>query len=227
MWIIIIPNAIMNHWIISLLKMSIWDVVNKSYNKEKESKKKSELAEAEKIPPSQKAISNLYEIVSVFVSAVIIIMIIFTFICRFVGVIGQSMEPTLNSGDWLVISQLPLEYKPAQGDIVVISQPNIYNENIVKRVIATGGQTVDINFESGYVFVDGVLQNETYINNSTTTSGDVTFPVTVPEGYVFVMGDNRQHSTDSRFSAIGLIRDDYILGKASFALKSGQGTVKL
>lgn len=171
--------------------------------------------------------NGLYEVVSIFSAAVIIIMILFTFIFRFVGVIGSSMVPTLKDGDWLVISQYKFDYEPSYGDIVVISQPNIFNENIVKRVIATEGETVDIDFITGRVIIDGVVLDETYINNATTTSGDVEFPLTVPEGYVFVMGDNRQASTDSRFSVIGLIKNEYILGSADYAFSAGKGLEKV
>lgn len=171
-------------------------------------------------PTKQKGINGLYDTVSILVTAAIIITVVFTFFFRFSGVVGESMEPTLHTGDWLFLNQME-DTDPSYGDIVVISQPNAFNENLVKRVIATGGQTIDIDFKTGDVTVDGKLLDEPYINDATTLSFDMEFPLTVPEGYCFVMGDNRQNSVDSRSSEVGLIKDDYILGIASFARTSG------
>ena len=154
---------------------------------------------------------KIFDLCSSVISAMVIIFIIFTFICRPTSVVGDSMIPTLQNGNWLITTRQS-EYK--YGDIVIITQPNIHNEPLVKRVIATGGQTVDINFTSGQVFVDGKELNEPYINEITHSSSDVIFPVTVPEGCVFVMGDNRNRSSDSRGSGVGFIDTRYILGKA-------------
>ncbi len=175
--------------------------------------------------PVGKGVETLYEAVSVFISAVTIILVLFTFGWRFVGVVGDSMLPNLHSGDWLMISQYTPKIK--NGDIVVITQPNKFNENIVKRVIATGGQTIDIDFNYGYVFVDGEIIQEQYINNPTIDKFDVDFPIEVPYGYVFVMGDNRQNSTDSRSTAIGLVREEYILGKAVYNVSVNGGFVTI
>ena len=154
-----------------------------------------------------------YDVVSVICTAVIVIMVVFTFFFRFVGVVGNSMVPTLNDNDWLLVhAKNSYEY----GDIIISSQPNAFNEPIVKRVIATEGQTVDINFKTGDVMVDGKILHEDYIAESTTNSEDVTFPITVPEGKLFVLGDNRRHSTDSRSSLIGLLDERYIIGKVKF-----------
>lgn len=155
---------------------------------------------------------KIYDLGGSIVTALLLIFIIFTFVCRPASVVGSSMEPTLKEGDWL-LTVPKSEY--AYGDIVIITQPNKFNEPIVKRIIATEGQTVDINFVSGQVFVDGVELDEPYIAELTRRSGDVTFPLTVPDGKVFVMGDNRMHSSDSRTTDIGFIDTRYILGKAT------------
>lgn len=172
---------------------------------------------AKKQSSGERATSFLYEVVSVFITAFLILAITFTFIMRFIGVMGQSMEDTLHSGDWVFIQQAG-SYTPQYGDVVVISQPNKYHENIIKRVIATEGQTIDIDFSIGKVYLDGAEIVEPYIKNDTTNYYDVKFPLTVPDGCCFVMGDNRQGSVDSRSSIIGVINNSYVLGKAGYAL---------
>lgn len=169
------------------------------------------LLEKEECTKSDRVVLNLYDFVSVLVSAVVAIAFIFMFVFRVVGVVGTSMVPTLNDGDWLFITAG--DPHPQYGQVIIITQPNWFDEPIVKRIIATENQTVDINFEKGEVFVDGVQLDEPYINNLTLNQEDgVTFPLTVPEGHVFVMGDNRQGSTDSRSEKIGFIDENYILG---------------
>lgn len=160
---------------------------------------------------SANTIESVYDFADVLVSAVLVIFLLFTFCFRLVGVEGPSMQPTLHNGDKLVVSSIP--YNPKNGDVVIITQPNVYNEPIVKRVIATEGQIVNIDFEKGEVMVDGVVLDEPYINMKTTRYYDVAFPVKVPEGCIFVLGDNRSHSTDSRSSSIGFIKKEYVLGK--------------
>ncbi|MCQ2484994.1 MAG: signal peptidase I [Clostridia bacterium] len=157
-------------------------------------------------------VSLLYDTVSIFGTALIIIAIIFTFFVRIVGVDGNSMNNTLQHGDWLLVSAVNTEIN--RGDIVISTQPNAFNEPIVKRVIAKGGQTVDIDFHTGTVSVDGEILDEPYIAAKTLTPEGVNFPIVVPEGKLFLMGDNRNDSTDSRSEAIGCVDERYILGVA-------------
>lgn len=155
---------------------------------------------------------KIVELASIIASSIIAIMLIFTFVFRVVGVSGPSMMNTLQHGDWLLVSAFITE--PERGDIVIVTQPNSFNEPIVKRVIAVGGDTIDINFETATVYVNGEEINEPYLGSATTDDeGAWNYPLTLKEGQVFVMGDNRQHSTDSRSPDIGLIDENYILGQ--------------
>lgn len=146
------------------------------------------------------------------VSALVICILVFTFICRVVGVVGSSMVPTLENGERLIISRL--FYEPKYGDIVVLRKQEFKEDPIVKRVIATEGQTVDIDFDQGIVYVDGKALDEPYVNAPVNRRLDFSEPVTVPSGCVFVMGDNRNESTDSRYAGLGCIDNRLILGKA-------------
>ena len=146
--------------------------------------------------------------------AVICVVLLFTFIARISDVDGVSMQPTLEHQDRLVITRLGLG--PSQGDIVVVTLPGREDMPYVKRVIATGGQTIDINFETGQVFVDGQLLDEPYLREPTSRSADVSFPRTVPYGHVFILGDNRNNSRDSRNSCIGMVDERNILGRTVF-----------
>ncbi len=156
---------------------------------------------------------NVYDFVSIIMAAFIIIALVFTFAFRLVGVKGQSMESTLFENDWLITMEQD-EY--TYGDIVVITEPNYFNEPLIKRVIATGGQIVDIDYGSSTVFVDGEPIDEPYTKEDfiLPSHDDVQFPYTVPEGELFCMGDNRNHSTDSRSTLIGAVDERYILGRA-------------
>lgn len=158
----------------------------------------------------------VYDVVSIFSTALVIIALLFTFCIRFVGVDGMSMMPTLNHGDWLLVSAINRNIEV--GDVVISTQPNSFNEPLVKRVIAKGGQTVDINFVTGAVYVDGQELDEPYIMELTHTSEGVSFPLTVPEGTLFLMGDNRNDSTDSRSALVGCVDERYILGVVMFRL---------
>lgn len=156
---------------------------------------------------------NVYDFVSIIMTAFIIIAIVFVFAFRLVGVKGESMENTLHGNDWLITMQKS-EY--VYGDIVVTTKYNYFNEPLIKRVIATGGQTVDIDYSTGTVYVDGKALDEPYTKESFMVEkiDHMQFPYTVPEGYLFCMGDNRNGSTDSRSTLIGAIDEKHIMGKA-------------
>lgn len=156
---------------------------------------------------------NVYRTLSDVIVCLIFVTVLFVFGIRLVGVDGDSMYPTLHNGDRLTLLSNFL-YEPEVGDIVVLRAVDFSDEPIVKRVIAEGGQTIDIDFETGEVRVDGALLDEPYINDPTTRFEGVEFPLTVPENCIFVMGDNRLHSTDSRNPDIGCVDKRYVLGKA-------------
>lgn len=140
---------------------------------------------------------------------------IFAFLFRLVGVSGQSMEPTLHNGDWLAVRAV--NTKINRGEIVVVTQPNKLNEPIIKRVIAVAGDTVDIDFRTGKVTVNGVVSDEPYIAEK-PRDRLIHLSVDCSAKLCFVMGDNRNHSLDSRSSVIGFIDTRYILGVAEFRL---------
>ncbi|WP_297710840.1 signal peptidase I [Dysosmobacter sp.] len=158
---------------------------------------------------------DLYEWVQALVCSVLTVVLVFTFGIRLIGVDGHSMVPTLQDGDRLLVTTSLLSGDYEYGDIVIIQKGSFADgEPIVKRVIATGGQTVDIDFETGAVYVDGTLLEEDYINELTFVEEGTEFPLTVPEGSIFVMGDNRNHSSDSRDASLGTVDTRYVIGRA-------------
>lgn len=158
---------------------------------------------------------DLYEWVQALVCSVLAVVMLFTFVIRLIGVDGHSMVPTLQDGDRLLVLNSMLYHDYQYGDIVILRKNGVFdNEPIVKRVIATEGQTVDIDFTTGSVYVDGKLLKEDYINELTFLEEGTEFPLTVPEGSIFVMGDNRNHSSDSRDSRLGTVDTRYVIGKA-------------
>lgn len=161
----------------------------------------------------------------IIITAVVSVVIIFSLFFRVATIDGPSMKETLHHGDKVIISNFA--YTPKKGDIVVISRnydntlENVKDSQmpIIKRVIATAGQTVDIDFEKGIVYVNGKALDEPYTNTPTNRQFDVQFPLTVAPGCVFVLGDNRNDSLDSRDSSIGndgMVDTRYILGKAIY-----------
>ena len=150
------------------------------------------------------------------------VLLIFSLCLRVVVVSGPSMNNTLYDGDWLVVLNNVFYREPKAGDIVVASKDAFENGNpIIKRVIATEGQTVDIDFTAGIVYVDGVALDEPYTLTPTNLAEGVPFPVVVSEGSLFVMGDNRNGSKDSRSYEIGLVDKREILGRAVFLIFPG------
>ena len=168
---------------------------------------------------------ELYEWTQALVGSVLAVVLVFTFLIRLIGVDGHSMVPTLQNGDRLLVLSSLLDNDYEYGDIVVLREESFLEEPIVKRVIATEGQTVDIDFEAGIVYVDGQVLDEPYINEPTYMEEGTEFPLTVPEGCIFVMGDNRNHSSDSRDSRLGTVDTRCVLGKAVFLAFPGADDV--
>lgn len=166
----------------------------------------------EETPKTSPALSFIYDMTDSVKGAIVVVFLLFSFVFRAVGVDGDSMVPTLADGDWLAVASVTTEIE--RGDIVVINQPWERHVPIVKRVIAVGGDTVYIDFDRNEVYVNGEKLNEPYISEPTRVSYDVSFPLQVEEGKLFVMGDNRNVSLDSRSSKIGMIDERYVLGKA-------------
>ena len=174
--------------------------------------------EPEKLNWKQSIVLYLHDIVYMFVVLVFVLLLVF----RVVIVSGTSMNMTLLDGDYLLLLSNTIYHDPKAGDIVVVSKDSFDNGTpIVKRIIATEGQTIDIDFATGTVTVDGVILEEDYINNLTITRGGMEFPLTVEDGCVFAMGDNRMVSRDSRYPEIGQIDEREILGKAIFLMIPG------
>ena len=187
---------------------------------ENEQDKRLEETEEEQAK-EEKSGREAYEWVQALVCSVLAVVVLFTFVIRLIGVDGHSMVPTLQDGDRLLVLNSMLYDDYQYGDIVVLRKDTFMEEPIVKRVIATAGQTVDIDFANGIVYVDGEALDEPYINEPTYTDEGTQFPLTVPEGSIFVMGDNRNRSDDSRNAELGTVDTRYVIGKAVFLLFPG------
>ena len=169
---------------------------------------------------------GLLEWYEALISAALALVLVFSFFFRIIQVDGESMVPTLENGDKLVV--WGAGYEPQRGDVVIVDSYTSYGRPLVKRVIAKGGDTISIDYATGTVEVNGKVLEEDYIAEPTYLGYDVEFPYTVPEGTVFVMGDNRNASTDSRDSRLGMVDERYILGHVQSVVFpiSDFGTVK-
>ena len=160
--------------------------------------------------------NNLLEWLDAIVLALLVIVLLFTFGVRLCRVDGNSMNPGLVNGERVMISAWP--YQANYGDVVVVDSYTPYGKPLVKRVIGKEGDEIDIDFGEGVVYRNGEALDEPYTAEPTYLKEENDFPMTVPEGNLFVMGDNRNHSSDSRSSMIGFIDERDVLGKALFRL---------
>ena len=174
-------------------------------------------AEEPKLPGA-----DLFDWLQMVMGCILAAVLLFNCFARLTQVDGESMTNTLQDGEMMLVWSLG--YHPKAGDIVVVNKKTatfLDDRAIVKRVIAVGGQTVDIDYQTGAVYVDGELLEEDYINEPTYVEEGTEFPLTVPEGSIFVMGDNRNGSSDSRDYRLGTVDTRYVIGKAAFLIFPG------
>ena len=180
-------------------------------------KEKKQAQSEEQLSSGDSLKLDLYFWLQALVMALVALILIFTLVGRIIGVDGSSMVPTLHHGDMLILQSLG--YKPRQNDVVVLTKESFMEQPIVKRVIAVGGQTVDIDYTENTVYVDGVALDEPYINELMEDLGPESIThAEVPEGSIFVMGDNRNHSSDSRSPRLGVVDERSVLGRALMVL---------
>ena len=166
--------------------------------------------------PAKNPVKEVLDWVISIAVAVILALVIRNYVFVLVKVDGQSMVPTLHHGEYLYTNRF--FYTPANGDIVIFTPPNNPDVKYVKRVIATAGQTVAVDGQNHTVTVDGKVLDEPYINEAMNSAGNMEYPCTVPEGYIFVLGDNRNHSKDSRDRSVGLVPVENVTGEATLRL---------
>lgn len=179
-----------------------------------ERKENSESVEGRFANPASSFAAVCFDWLESLVQAAVLVSVLFVFFYRGVNVDGESMLDTLHDGDKLVVRKF--NYKPQNNDIVIVSPVNQLDKPIVKRVIATEGQTLSIDFSKNEVIVDGKKLNENYIYEPMIATGDGDIPSVIPAGHTFVMGDNRNNSLDSRYKAVGVVPNDKIVGKAVY-----------
>ena len=208
----------------------LWSMEQEDKNLHAQQPDEAQVPAKQPEPKGYEAYLSLFDLARML--AVITLMFVFFF--RVNGVSGSSMYPTLVDKDYLVLESNFLYRNARQGDIVVLYTPPFSDndELLVKRVIAVGGQTVDIDFNAGVVYVDGQALDERYTFEPTYLSyaeygKALDYPVTVPEGELFVMGDNRNHSEDSRFSDVGCVKKEAVLGKVLLVIFPGRQTNEL
>jgi signal peptidase I, bacterial type len=160
------------------------------------------------------AMVQLFELFETIIVSLVVVVVIFSFAFRMVGVDGVSMKNTLQDGDRVIVENI--FYKPHRGDIVVVNKDDAgFEKPIIKRIIAIEGDVIDFNFDKGEVYLNGKLLDEPYIAEEMSSNrGFSEFPQTVQPHHVFVMGDNRNHSEDSRRSRVGMVEEKRIIGRA-------------
>lgn len=165
----------------------------------------------------KKAVSTVYSFLSTLLMCMAVIFVLFVCFFRLAAVNGDSMYPTLNNGDKIIVSNFL--YTPDYGDIITVGRMGKEPSSFIKRVIALEGDEIYIDFETNLITVNGEIVMENYsVYGSLSEQGDFSYPLTVPENCVFVLGDNRGNSLDSRFAQVGFVDENEITGKALFRI---------